>query len=322
MSPIHHSGWAAAIRRVALGVVVLGSLGGMALGQSGGLPSGLGRLGGFGGGGGSDAPLTIHASFSAAEGQRPAQLSITAQIPAGWHIYSLTQAQPGPNASRIDLKPSDQYRLSGKFVPNPPPKVHTEKDAYGDLPLEEHSGEVTWTRRSRFGPVPIRPRLEIQGAVNAQALLQFMPRSGGFSIHRPAGPCRKTGGNKSGADSSARSRRPACNCRAGNFDFSSRRAGASRAIQSQALRRDLARLDRTGRGNSRLDRQARHRSRARAGVPRLSAFQSRLQQGWRRKADAHRARAIAELADEPCDARTRAGELPAARSVATIAPLL
>ncbi len=142
----------------------------MAHAQAGLLGKPADPLGGFGalGGDASNAPLAIHASFTTADGDRPAQLSITAEIPKGWHIYSITQKDGGPNATQIKLAKSDQFRLIGKFTPNPPPKVHVDKPAFGDLPLEEHSDTVTWT-----APIEIRPgldpaQLKIQGAVNAQ----------------------------------------------------------------------------------------------------------------------------------------------------------
>jgi hypothetical protein len=83
-------------RRLLLPLVLTTALGGLA-----------GRLfaasDALGGGSESDGALQIHASFTIATKDRPAQLSITAEIPDGWHIFSITQQPGGPNPTRIKL---------------------------------------------------------------------------------------------------------------------------------------------------------------------------------------------------------------------------
>ena len=72
------------------------------------------------GAGDSDGALTVHATYTLATKDRPAQLSITAEIPEGWHIFSITQKPGGPNPTRIKLAPSDKFKVTGQSSPNRP----------------------------------------------------------------------------------------------------------------------------------------------------------------------------------------------------------
>ena len=126
--------------------------------------------GGFGSSRDAEANLNVQASFTTAASQ-PAELTITAEIPAGWHIYSLTQGPGGPNPTRIKLDSSPEYRLSGAFVPDPPPKVHMDADFPG-VPLEEQSGRVTWRAPIELAAGVDPSKLEIKGRVNAQRCKQ------------------------------------------------------------------------------------------------------------------------------------------------------
>ena len=120
----------------------------------------------------------MSAGFTKAEGKLPAQLTITADIPAGWHIYSLTQRSGGPLPTHIkfqppltkagDAKANADFILKGDFKADPAPDVHTDPAAYGNLPLEEHTGRVTWTAPIEFKPGVDPAKLEIHGVVNAQ----------------------------------------------------------------------------------------------------------------------------------------------------------
>ncbi len=118
--------------------------------------------------GGEEGELTVTAEVLPAEGKQPAKLSITAEIPPGWHIYSLTQKAGGPVTSKIKLPESKQYKLLGDFSADPPPKVHTAPDLYGDLKLEEHEGSVTWQAPIELAAGVDPGTLEIKGSVYAQ----------------------------------------------------------------------------------------------------------------------------------------------------------
>jgi len=131
-------------------------------------PPGLQRADGLGAGfSEAAADLTVHASILPPTGNRQAQLSIAVDVPAGWHVYSITQRAGGPNPTRIKLAPSDEYRLDGDYTVDPAPHVHLD-DAFPGLPQEEHTGHVTWTAPLVFRQGVDLSRLKITGAVNAQ----------------------------------------------------------------------------------------------------------------------------------------------------------
>ncbi len=118
--------------------------------------------------GAGEGDLDVSARFTAPSAGRPAELSITAVIPAPWHIYSLTQPSGGPLATKIKLAPSFDYTLKSSFSADPGPKVHTDPTAYGDLPLEEHSGQVTWRATIEMAHGVDPATLKIRGTVRAQ----------------------------------------------------------------------------------------------------------------------------------------------------------
>jgi len=114
-------------------------------------------------------PVTLSAQFTAAAGERPAVLMITARIEDGYHVYALTQPPGGPQKTRIDLAPSPQYTLLGPFAAYPEPKSHIDQVAWAGLELQEHDGEVTW-----YAPIELAPgvdpnKLDIRGTVHMQA---------------------------------------------------------------------------------------------------------------------------------------------------------
>ena len=138
----------------------------------------------------TDATLTIHASFTKAEGQRPAQLSIMAQIPAGWHIYSITQRDGGPNRTRIDLKPSDQFRLRG-FRPRSP-----AAGPYREGRVRRSSLGRAFGRGHLDGADRDSPRSRPGSARDSRdrqrpALLDGLFAAGRFSIHGSIGDAKK-----------------------------------------------------------------------------------------------------------------------------------
>lgn len=114
-------------------------------------------------------PLALSAQFTRSEGTTPARLYITADIGKGWHIYSISQPDGGPLATKITLDASDKFRLLEDFTPSPEPARKTEPEAFGDLPIESHEGRVTW-----YAPIALADgvdpaALKIGGIVNAQA---------------------------------------------------------------------------------------------------------------------------------------------------------
>lgn len=137
-----------------------------------------------------DHPVSVQAEIVPASGNKPAQLSITAKIQPGWHIYSLTQKSGGPVKSEIDLKKSTDYRLLGKFEPVVPPVKHAEP-AFNNLEVETHEKEVTWRAPVELA-AGIKPeKLSVAGDVTVQVCSDkncLPPKKLPFSIGEPKKP--------------------------------------------------------------------------------------------------------------------------------------
>ena len=86
--------------------------------------------------------VTISGSYKLTADGRYGELSVTADLKDGWHIYSVTQKSGGPHKTQIVVE-SKQVELLGPFVPDQKPKV--KKLEYFKVPAEEHYGKVTWT---------------------------------------------------------------------------------------------------------------------------------------------------------------------------------
>lgn len=97
---------------------------------------------------------------------KPAQLSITAEMLEGWHIYSLTQGDGGPIRSSIKIPPSPDYKI-GEFKPVQEP--HSELSPEFKIVVETHDEKVTWIAPLDLSPGVDLAKLSIAGAVNAQA---------------------------------------------------------------------------------------------------------------------------------------------------------
>lgn len=113
-----------------------------------------------------DPKLAVTAYFTVSPGGKTGHLYVTATLPEGWYIYSLTQPAGGPIRTRIRLEDSDAFELAGQWTSDTPP--HRKKsEAFEGLMVETHEGRVTWS-------VPIRLRvadpaaLRITGSVFAQ----------------------------------------------------------------------------------------------------------------------------------------------------------
>ncbi len=117
--------------------------------------------------GADDGDLTVTASFTKAVEKKPAELTVAVEIPTGYHIYSTTQKKP-LTATAIKTEVSKGFRLTGDFTADPAPRVHVDKDTYGDTPLEEHSGVVSWRVPIEFDTGVDTATLTIKGTVRAQ----------------------------------------------------------------------------------------------------------------------------------------------------------
>jgi thiol:disulfide interchange protein DsbD len=126
----------------------------------------------FGGAGGDGATaVAVAAEFTAPAAGQPGQLLVTATMPPGWHIYSITQPPPGPSggplASQIKLT-LPKGVLVGAFQASPAPKKKAEA-VFGGLIVETHEGTVTWRAPLQL-PAGLDPaKLAISGQLYVQA---------------------------------------------------------------------------------------------------------------------------------------------------------
>ena len=71
--------------------------------------------------------LKVSAQILPAADKQPPRLSIVAEIPAGWHIYSITQKPGGPKRTIIQLPESTKFRLEGPLTAPPDTEVERAK---------------------------------------------------------------------------------------------------------------------------------------------------------------------------------------------------
>ena len=117
---------------------------------------------------GHDGVVEAHGSILPPQGERPAQLQVTATIAPGWHIYSITQPGGGPVKTRIKVTPSPDFQLLGDFQALSEPRRHSEP-LFDNVMVEEHSGEAIWQAPLKMAQGVDLKTLKIFGAVYAQA---------------------------------------------------------------------------------------------------------------------------------------------------------
>jgi thiol:disulfide interchange protein len=119
--------------------------------------------------GGERDPVSIQAQFTSPTDGKPCYLFITATIEPGWHIYSITQptAKAGnPTVSKIEVKPPEGVRIPGEFRPTVAPHKTKEPDAYPGLPIETHSGIVTWYAPIELDEGVVPSKIKIEGTIH------------------------------------------------------------------------------------------------------------------------------------------------------------
>lgn len=109
--------------------------------------------------------VQLSARYTVATDQQPAMVEVTARIARSHYVYSTTQAKGGPLPTTIRLDPPSGVRLLGPWTPDTAPQISFWKDAYGDLPLEEHHGVVQWRAPVELPPgfglgTPLRGSME------------------------------------------------------------------------------------------------------------------------------------------------------------------
>lgn len=102
-------------------------------------------------------------------GSRPDQalLKITAKLIDDWHIYSTTQPAGGPKRTVITLKESPHFKPGAKYTPDQEPEVKFN-EAFPGVPVEEHSGQVTWTNELQLAQGVKLAEVAVAGTLNGQ----------------------------------------------------------------------------------------------------------------------------------------------------------
>lgn len=98
----------------------------------------------------SDKPSSFTAEYTRT-GDSSGELSITATMAPGWHIYSITQAAGGPTPTTITLGDKSEAKLIGEFKPDSEP-LTSVSDAWPGLTIEEHDDEVEWSAEVSLPP--------------------------------------------------------------------------------------------------------------------------------------------------------------------------
>lgn len=93
--------------------------------------------------------IRYDAEYEVEQGRLRGKLRVTASLAPGFHTYSTTQPEGGPFPTAIKIQDA-HASLAGPFVPDRDPEIGKEEAAYGDLPLEEFYGSVTWTASIAF----------------------------------------------------------------------------------------------------------------------------------------------------------------------------
>lgn len=114
----------------------------------------------------NDAKVAVSAQFSAPAKDQVGQLTVTATIKPGWHIYSITQAAGGPVATKITIVSDARFRV-GPFEALTPPEKHREK-LFDDLLVESHQGTVSWQAPLELAAGVDPAALRITGKLLAQ----------------------------------------------------------------------------------------------------------------------------------------------------------
>jgi suppressor for copper-sensitivity B len=109
-------------------------------------------------------PIEITAAIEPGSKGGPDILAVTAFIEDGWHLYSVSQQSGGPMATRITVATDSPRQVDGPFVPDAQPHVRQVDDvpAWKGLPIEEHSGEVTWRAPLSRGTGAVRGGVRLQ----------------------------------------------------------------------------------------------------------------------------------------------------------------
>lgn len=128
------------------------------------------QIGGLFGGGGGDADPKFSAKLYRVDGTTDGVLEVTAEIPAGFHIYAMSHRGNTGLASKISLpdpkktgKPNG-LTLAGDWQPSEEPEPHEEAGAESLY----HEGTISWRARVAFEDGVDPAKLELQVRLTGQ----------------------------------------------------------------------------------------------------------------------------------------------------------
>ncbi len=110
--------------------------------------------------------VTVQARFSVNGGGRSGELSVTATVRNGYHIYAMSQPKPFL-ATRIVVDPSSEIEFLSPFQPSRRP--HVQRHESIDVELHEYEGDVTWSAPFKILGSVDPGDLVMTGQVSAQA---------------------------------------------------------------------------------------------------------------------------------------------------------
>ena len=108
------------------------------------------------------------AGFSTSADRKTGVLEVRCDIPAGAHLFSVTQkkAVPGPLKTRIRVDDSNDFELTGKFQPDKDP--HLKAIPGQAVKSEEHEGKVVFSAPLKFSDAVDPDALTINVQLNGQ----------------------------------------------------------------------------------------------------------------------------------------------------------
>ena len=114
------------------------------------------------------AAFSATAGFKTSADRKTGVLEVRCNIPAGSHLFSVTQqrAVPGPLKTRIRVDDSSDFKLTGKFQPDKDP--HLKPIPGQVVKSEEHEGKVVFSAPLRFTDAAAIDALTINVQLNGQ----------------------------------------------------------------------------------------------------------------------------------------------------------
>ena len=119
--------------------------------------------------------IQIYGELELKTGTRDGLLTVTAEVPKGFHTYSLTQPEGGPTRSTLKINGTG-IQLIGDFVPQQEPEKH-DKEYIG--PVEEYRGPIFWTAAVRVAadvdPAKLKDSVDIYAQICDDVTEQCQP---------------------------------------------------------------------------------------------------------------------------------------------------